>query len=74
MSRNAILANPEHYLFKIFPREHTPQNALKHFSRHSVAPKIILGWIPPQKKILDRTLYQLLKVAWNTYVSAFHFF
>ena len=49
MSRNAILANPEHYIFKIFwgSMPPDPQVAQKSFSGLT---------FPPQTKILDRTL------------------
>ena len=59
MSRNAISANPEHYLFKIFrggggacPR--TPLEGLKIFSRRCVAPKLFFR--TPKQKTQDRTL------------------
>ena len=53
MSRNAISANPEHYIFKIFqgsmPR--TPLEGLKKkFSLHHVAQKFFQDRLPPQTK------------------------
>ena len=59
MSRNAISANPEHYIFKIFrgsmPAD--PLEGLKNFSRRRVAQKFFSGSTsPPKQKILDRTL------------------
>ena len=62
MSRNAISANPEHYIFKIFQGSMPPGNPLEGL-------KIFLNaaWLktffridcppPPEQKILDRTLY-----------------
>ena len=49
MSRNAISANPEHYLFKIFRGNMPPDppEGLKKFSRCCVAGKICLGLTPP---------------------------
>ena len=59
MSRNAISANPEHYIFKIF-RGSMPPDPLRRpkkiFSRRRVAQKFFSGSTSPKQKILDRTL------------------
>ena len=55
MPRNAISANPEHYIFKIFrgtmPPD-PPRRPKKNFSRHRVAQKFFSGLTspPPQTK------------------------
>ena len=60
MSRNAISANPEHYIFKIFlgacPR--TPLEGLQTFFSPPRGSKIFfkIHFPPPKQKILDRTL------------------
>ena len=59
MSRNAISANPEHYIFKIFRESmlQTPLEGLKMFLSSPRGSKIVfrIGF-PPKQKILDRTL------------------
>ena len=52
MSRNAISANPEHYILKIF-RGSTSRRPKKIFSRLRVAQKFFQD---PKQKILDRAL------------------
>ena len=49
MSRNAISANPEHYIFKMFPGSMPPDTleGLQKFFQDRLIPK---------QKILDRTL------------------
>ena len=50
MSRNAISANPEHYIFKIRPKTI--------FSHCRMAQKFFSGLTPPpEQKILDSTMY-----------------
>ena len=52
MSRNAILATPEHYLFKIFwgSMPPDPLGKPKNFSRRCVDPQTFLGSTSPQTK------------------------
>ena len=59
MSRNAISANPEHYIFKIFQGSMPPDppgRPEKIFSRRRVAQSFFQDRLPPKQKILDRTL------------------
>ena len=37
MSRNAISANPEHYLFQVFPGEHVPEPPVEGLKKIFVA-------------------------------------
>ena len=60
MSRNAISANPEHYIFKLFRGSMAPdpsRRPKKIFSRRCVAQNFFSGSTSPQTKILDRTLF-----------------
>ena len=60
MSRNAISANPEHYIFKIFRGSMPPDplEGLKNFFSSKRGSKIFFRIdSPPEQKILDRTLY-----------------
>ena len=58
MSRNAISANPEHYIFKIFrgsmPR--TPRRPKTFFLAAAWLKIFFQDRLPPKQKILDRTL------------------
>ena len=58
ISRNAISANPEHYIFKIFRGSMPPDPPEKIFSRRLMAQKFFQDRLPPppKQKILDRTL------------------
>ena len=53
MSRNAISANPEHYIFKNFQGSMPPDPARrpnKNFSHHHVAQNFYQDQLPPQTK------------------------
>ena len=59
MSRNAISANPEHYIFKIFRGSMPPdplEGLKKFFLVAACLKKIFQYRLPPKQKILDRTL------------------
>ena len=59
MSRNAISANPEHYIFKLFwgSMPPDPLEGLKNFFSPPRGSKIFFRIdLPPKQKILDRTL------------------
>ena len=61
MSRNAISANPEHYIFKIF-RGSMPPDPLGGLKQFFLAAAWLKNFFridspPPKQKILDRTLY-----------------
>ena len=59
MSRNAISANPEHYIFKIFwgSMPPDPRRRLKKiFLASAWLKNLFQGRLPPKQKILDRTL------------------
>ena len=59
MSRNAISANPEHYIFTIFWGSMPPdplESLKKFFSRRLVAEYFFQDQLPPKQKILHRTL------------------
>ena len=59
MSRNAISANPEHYIFKIFWGSMPPdptRRPKKFFFSPPRDSKIFLESTSPKQKILDRTL------------------
>ena len=66
MSRNAISANPEHYIFKIF-RGSMPLEGLKKSFSPPRGSKIFFRIdFPPKQKILDRTLAM---VAYENYAT-----
>ena len=53
MSRNAISANPEHYIFKIFQGSKPPdppRKPKKIFSRRRVAQNFFQDRLPPKQK------------------------
>ena len=58
MSRNAISANSEHYIFKLnrgsMPPD--PLEGLKIFSRRCMAQKLFQDRLAPKQKVLDRAL------------------
>ena len=58
MSRNAISANSEHYIFKLFRGSMPPDplEGLKNFSRRRVAHKFFQDRLLPKQKVLDRAL------------------
>ena len=58
MSRNAISANPEHYLFKIFREDAPgpPRRPKKNFLATAWLQKFFGIDFPLKQKILDRTL------------------
>ena len=59
MSRNAISANPEHYILKIF---RTPLESLKQvFLAAACLKNVFQDRLPPKQKILDRTLTGQIK-------------
>ena len=71
MSRNAISANPEHYLFKIFQESMPPDplEGLKNFfPSQRGSKKFFRIDLPPKQKILDRTLICLTSSQMCTYI------
>ena len=64
MSRNAISANPEHYIFKIF-RGSMPPDPLEGLQKIFLAATWLKNFFridfPPNQKILDRTLEVLFQ-------------
>ena len=59
MSRNAISANPEHYIFKFF-RGSMPPDPIEGLTKYFLAAAWLRNFfhdrLPPKQKILDRTL------------------
>ena len=71
MSRNAISASPEHYIFKIFRGSMAPDppEGLKKFFSPPRGSKVFSGSTsPPKQKLLDRTLLTGLVFILLTYV------
>ena len=74
MSRNAILANPEHYIFKIFQRSRPPDplDSLKKFFSPPRGSKIFFRIdFPPKQKILDRTLKRIKFLPFSSKIRTF---
>ena len=63
MSRNAISANPEQYLFK-------PEGLKKFFLAAALLQKIFWDRLPPKQKILDRTLPATSGIQCGTFLES----
>ena len=58
VSRNAISANSEHYIFKLFQGSMSPDplEGLKNFFSLPRGSKFFQDRLPPKQKVLDRAL------------------